>query len=121
MRFELSQRFFFDAAHTLHREIEKEGSAQVHGHTYNAEVSVTGARNSVTGMVVDLGHLRVAIEAIKRRLDHQMLDDVPELGVPTLENLCAFVGRLAAESGFNLSRVSIWRDGIGDRCDLRLE
>lgn len=120
MNFEVSQRFFFDAAHTLHRDIEAEGSARVHGHTYQAEVAVAGPLNPESGMVVDLGHLRVALDDIRRRLDHRMLDDVPGLGVPTLENLCAFVARRAADAGFNLSRISIWRDGIGDRCDLRL-
>ena len=39
-QFTLSQRFFFDAAHTLQREIEAEGSRRIHGHTYHAEVSV---------------------------------------------------------------------------------
>ena len=38
MLFTISQRFFFDAAHTLRREIEAEGSRRVHGHTYHAEV-----------------------------------------------------------------------------------
>ncbi|WPH16285.1 6-carboxytetrahydropterin synthase [Variovorax paradoxus] len=121
MKFEVSQRFFFDAAHTLHREIEVEGSARIHGHTYNAEVAVGGAVNSETGMVVDLGQLRVTLDKIRDRLDHRMLDDVPDLGTPTLENLCTFIVRLAGASGFSLSRVSVWRDGIGDRCDLRLE
>lgn len=46
MRYEISQRFFFDAAHTLKREIEAEGSRRVHGHTYHAEVFVRGARAS---------------------------------------------------------------------------
>ena len=39
-QFTLSQRFFFDAAHTLQREIEAEGSRRIHGHTYHAEVAV---------------------------------------------------------------------------------
>ncbi len=34
--YELSQRFFFEAAHTLRREVEAEGSRRVHGHTYEA-------------------------------------------------------------------------------------
>ena len=38
----VSQRFFFDAAHTLRRKVEVEGSARVHGHTYEAEVSFSG-------------------------------------------------------------------------------
>lgn len=52
-------------------------------------------------------------------LDHRLLDEVPGLGIPTLENLCAFIAQFAAMSDFRLSRVSVWRDGIGDRCDLR--
>jgi len=54
----LSQRFFFDAAHTLRREIEAEGSRRIHGHTYHAEVSVRGPLDAATGMVIDLGLLR---------------------------------------------------------------
>ncbi|CAG9261447.1 6-carboxy-5,6,7,8-tetrahydropterin synthase [Paraburkholderia unamae] len=121
MKFEISQQFFFDAAHTLHREMDAEGSARIHGHTYNAEVAVAGPVTPETGMVVDLGHLRSLLEKIRDRLDHRMLDDVAELGHPTLENLCLFVAREVAISGLNLTRVSIWRNGIGDRCDLRFE
>ena len=58
MLFTISQRFFFDAAHTLRREIEAEGSRRVHGHTYHAEVFLTGPRDPATGMVLDLGLLR---------------------------------------------------------------
>lgn len=120
MKFELSQRFYFDAAHTLQREIEAEGSARVHGHTYHAEVAVAGAVNPDTGMVLDLGHVRVLLGKVRDALDHQMLDDIPGLGRPTLENLCAFIARFADNEGIRLSRVSVWRDGVGDRCNLLL-
>lgn len=120
MSFEISQRFFFDAAHTLQREIDAEGSARIHGHTYQGEVAIAGELDATTGMVADLGHLRSQLEAIRRLLDHRLLDDVPELGIPTLENLCHFVARSTVAAGFPVSRVSIWRDGIGDRCDLKL-
>lgn len=120
MTFEISQSFFFDAAHTLRREMETAGSARVHGHTYRGEIAVTGAVDPDTGMVVDLGRLRALLEQVRGQLDHHLLDEVAGLGIPTLENLCAFIARFAALSGFRLSRVSVWRDGIGDRCDLRL-
>ena len=55
MQFTVHQRFFFDAAHTLERAIETESSRRIHGHTYYAEVSVTGPRNPDNGMVIDLG------------------------------------------------------------------
>lgn len=119
MKYEISQKFFFDAAHTLERKIETEGSARVHGHTYQGEVAVAGEPDA-SGMVVDLGHLRRMLADVREKLDHQLLDDVPGLGKPTLENLCRFVAESAQAAGFQVSRVSIWREGIGDRCDLRL-
>jgi len=119
MKYEVSQRFFFDAAHTLERRIETESSARIHGHTYQGEVAVAGEPDA-SGMVVDLGHLRLALENLRRQLDHHLLDEVPGLGAPTLENLCRFVAESAKAAGFAVSRVSIWREGIGDRCDLRL-
>lgn len=120
MKFEISQRFFFDAAHTLRRSIDSEGSARVHGHTYQAEVAIAGQPDAATGMVVDLGVLRAELEKIRRRLDHHLLDEVEDLGPPTLENLCGFVARLATQAGLPVSRVCVWREGIGDRCELRM-
>ena len=59
------------------------------------------------------------VAQVREQLDHRLLDEVPGLGIPTLENLCAYIALCAAMSDFRLSRVSVWRDGIGDRCDLR--
>ncbi|MDD0812256.1 6-carboxytetrahydropterin synthase [Curvibacter sp. RS43] len=116
----VSQRFFFDAAHTLQRDIEAEGSRRIHGHTYHAEVSVQGPLNPDSGMVIDLGHLRVHLAGVREQLDHHLLDEVPGLGKPTLENLCAFIAR--ALSGMNPppSRVRVWREALGDSCVLDL-
>ena len=117
--FEVSQRFFFDAAHTLHREIEADSSRRLHGHTYRAEVFVAGPRDPATGMVVDLGLVRQAIEGVRDALDHRLLDDVAGLGPATLENLCAFIwARLLADLP-GLSAVRVWRESVGDACTLR--
>jgi 6-pyruvoyltetrahydropterin/6-carboxytetrahydropterin synthase len=119
-QFTLSQRFFFDAAHTLQREIEAEGSRRIHGHTYQAEVAVHGPRDPVTGMVVDLGHLRARCDAVRDRLDHHLLDDVPGLGAATLENLCVFIADALADLRPPVSRVRVWREAAGDACVLDL-
>ncbi len=119
MQFTISQRFFFDAAHTLRREIEAEGSRRIHGHTYHAEVSLSGPRDPATGMVLDLGLLRRALDGVREQLDHHLLDDVPGLGTPTLENLCLFIAQaLPAELRPRVSRVRVWRDALGDSCAL---
>ncbi|MGE8317981.1 MAG: 6-pyruvoyl trahydropterin synthase family protein [Comamonas sp.] len=119
MLFTISQRFFFDAAHTLRREIEAEGSRRVHGHTYHAEVFLAGPRDPATGMVLDLGLLRQALAEVRERLDHHMLDEVPGLGTPTLENLCLFIAEaLPAPLRERATRVHVWREALGDSCML---
>ncbi|WP_090862929.1 6-carboxytetrahydropterin synthase [Paraburkholderia diazotrophica] len=121
MIFELSQRFFFDAAHTLHREIDQEGSRRIHGHTYHAHVFVRGNPNPETGMVVDLGLLNQAIEQLRDQLDHRFLDDIPELGPATLESLCAFILRKIRYSFPEVTRVRVERTAGGDACDLYVQ
>ncbi|WP_373784916.1 6-pyruvoyl trahydropterin synthase family protein, partial [Delftia acidovorans] len=97
MQFTVHQRFFFDAAHTLERAIETESSRRIHGHTYYAEVSVTGPRNPDNGMVIDLGYLRSRLKTLGDALDHRFLDEIPGLGKPTLENLCLFIADSLAD------------------------
>ena len=105
MRFTISQRFFFDAAHTLKREIEVEGSRRIHGHTYHAEV-------------FDLGLLRRRLEDVREQLDHHLLDDVPGLHPPTLENLCVFIADALPDLRASLARVRVWREALGDSCTV---
>jgi 6-pyruvoyltetrahydropterin/6-carboxytetrahydropterin synthase len=119
MNYEISQKFYFDAAHTLQREIEVEGSRRIHGHTYHAEVFLTGRPDPHTGMVKDLGLVRLAIEKLRNRLDHHLLDEVEGLGIPTLENLCAFVFNELGRELPGISAVRVWREARGDSCTLR--
>ena len=120
---QLSQRFYFDAAHTLNRASrpvdEASRSKRIHGHTYWAELLLEGVPDADTGMVVDLGLVRQHIERLRARLDHVFLDELPGLGVPTLENLCSFIlGQLQADLPA-LVAVRVWRDSTGDGCTLR--
>ena len=116
MKYEISQRFFFDAAHSLRRTIEVESSARIHGHTYNAEVFLTGQPDPKPGMVIDLGLVRREVALLREQLDHRMLDNVAGLGVPTLENLCQFIFRKLQPALPALSAVRVWRASIGDGC-----
>ncbi|MDO9437739.1 6-carboxytetrahydropterin synthase [Hydrogenophaga sp.] len=115
---ELSQRFFFEASHTLRRAVEAEGSRRVHGHTYEAEVTVRGTPDAA-GMVIDLALLRAEIARVREKLDHHLLDEVADLGLPTLESLCSYIGRQLAPAVPGLCAVTIERRASGDRCALR--
>lgn len=115
---ELSQRFMFEAAHTLNREFETESSRRIHGHTYFAEVTVAGKPDAITGMIMDIALLRAAIEEVRAKLDHHLLDEVPDLGAPTLENLCTYIATRLRPITSKLSAVRVWREGSGDACRL---
>ena len=118
MIYELSQRFHFEAAHTLERRIDTEASRRIHGHTYHVEVTLRGQPDPDSGMLIDLGEFRRVLAEVRELLDHRFLDEVAELGKPTLEGLCAFIvarleGRLPG-----LASVTLHRGASGDSCKL---
>ncbi len=120
---ELSQRFYFEAAHTLRRKLEHdsalhESSLRIHGHTYHAEVMLRGEPDPVSGMLVDLAALRAALTDVRDALDHRFLDEIDGLGPATLENLCRFIWRALAPQLPQLARVTVERQASGDKCSL---
>ncbi|WP_424811133.1 6-pyruvoyl trahydropterin synthase family protein [Roseococcus sp. YIM B11640] len=114
--FELSKQFRFEAAHTLHRAIDAEPSRRIHGHSYRAEVTLRGEADPETGMLMDLGLFRRALEGVRDGLDHRFLDEVPDLGPPTLESLAAWIWRRLSPQCAALSKVTVFRDSEGDAC-----
>lgn len=123
MQIELSQSFYFEAAHTLRRQVEGEieGSRRIHGHTYHAEITLRGEPESATGMVMDLGFVRRELATLRERLDHRFLDEVEGIGPATLENLCAFIARELKPALPLLVRVAVFRRASGDRASLALD
>jgi 6-pyruvoyltetrahydropterin/6-carboxytetrahydropterin synthase len=106
----VTARLTFSAAHRLHnperdadwnrRTYAKCDNPKGHGHNYGLEVSVKGAINAETGMVIDLKRLKdIMRERVVDRVDHTNLnEDVDFLRgiIPTAENLArAFWEQLA--------------------------
>lgn len=114
--YELSKRFYFDAAHTLQRQIDTESSSRIHGHSYRAEITVRGIPDLTSGMIVDLGLLERKLAETREALDHRFLDEINDLGPATMENLCAYIWRRLHDEITNLTRVSVYRDTSGDGC-----
>ncbi len=113
---ELSKQFRFEAAHTLARSIDVEPSRRIHGHSYRAEVTVRGEADAETGMVVDLGLFSRALAEARDGLDHRFLDEVPDLGPATLENLSVWIWKSVSATCPGLSKVTVYRDSEGDAC-----
>jgi 6-pyruvoyltetrahydropterin/6-carboxytetrahydropterin synthase len=119
--FFLSQRFYFECAHTLSRSYEVEGSLRIHGHTYEAEIALYGSPDKDSGMVVDLALLKKEIERIRYMLDHRFLDEVEGLGPPTLENLALFIKNEVTKNFGNLASILVERRVSGDKCILKTQ
>ncbi len=111
---ELTKSFRFDASHTLDRSIAAEASKRIHGHSYRAEVTVRGEADAKTGMVVDFGLLESMLAEARDGLDHHLLDDVPDLGPATMENLAAWIWRRLKPAAPGLTKVVVFRDSQGE-------
>lgn len=118
MIYTLAQEFYFDAAHRLDRDVDVEPSRRIHGHSYHVEVAVTGKPDPDTGMIVDLAVLRAAIDDAHAALDHRLLNDIEELGMPTIENLARYLFDCLSSQVIGLSQITVSRRASGDRCTL---
>ena len=114
--FELSKQFRFDAAHTLERSIETDSSRRIHGHSYRGEVTLRGEPDPATGMIMDLMLLERALDEARDGLDHRLLNEVPDLGPATMENLARWIWVKVAPRCKDLAKVSVFRDSAGDTC-----
>ena len=119
-----TRRFAFSAAHRYWRpewSAEENRRAfgrltQVHGHNYTLEITIRGAVDERTGMLMDLGELKQVVgEAVIQRFDHSDLNDDPLFSggaVPTTENLARGIWELLAPKlgGDRLWRIRLSED-----------
>ena len=95
----LTKRLEFSAAHRYHNPAWSEernravfgrcNNPHGHGHNYLLEVTVAGAVDHVTGMVVNLYDLKTVLEQVLVEFDHKNLqEDTPYFSgrIPTTEN-----------------------------------
>lgn len=117
----LSKTFIFEAAHTLQRKLDAEGSRRIHGHSYCATIALKGHPHRDSGMLLDLGEIDIALQQVRAQLDHRFLDEVAGLGPATLENLCSFIWKELSPTLPYLSMVSVSRPLTGDMCSINVD
>ncbi|MFN5515221.1 MAG: 6-pyruvoyl trahydropterin synthase family protein [Cyanobacteriota bacterium] len=108
MQATLTVKTHFSAAHRLALpELSLEQNSEIygkcarvngHGHNYHLEVSVTGAMDERTGMIVDLDALQGLVkDLVVEPFDHTFLNkDIPYFAavVPTAENIALHIAQL---------------------------
>lgn len=110
---ELSQEFTFDAAHFLEGAPEYR---RMHGHSFYVEVTLRGEPDPQTGFLRDLGEVNRALGDIRETLDHRLLNDIEDLGKPTLENLARYIYVRARVTLPEVVRVKLRRPSYGQTC-----
>lgn len=112
---EITQQFGFDAAHYL-EEAQAAPNRRMHGHSFYAEVTLRGEADPEKGWVRDFGEVNAALAAIRTGLDHHLLNEVPGVGTPTLENLARYIYREARLRLPEVCRVRLSRPSCGQSC-----
>ncbi|MDR2714370.1 MAG: 6-carboxytetrahydropterin synthase QueD [Coriobacteriales bacterium] len=111
----LTVKDHFDAAHAL---VGYPGECKnLHGHTWDIEVSVCGTQLDEVGIVYDFKDIKSALKAILDTFDHKFLNDIPpfnELNA-TAENLARVIFE-QLEPGLpahiDLKEVAVWESPI---------
>lgn len=113
--YELTVKGHFDAAHAL-RDYPGE-CRNLHGHTWDVEVTVEGATLDDIGIVYDFKQLKDDLAAVITNYDHVLINDVPPFDVitPTAENLARVIfERLVETVGeqVRVREVAVWESPV---------
>ena len=113
---EISHEFRFDAAHRFAGMPRGHRYRGLHGHSFRAEVAVRGTPRPPHGFVADFAKLQRACGALRKRLDHSLLNDVAGLENPSPKYVCVWIWKRLAPKFPGLARVTVYRDSLGQSC-----
>lgn len=120
-RLEISKDFRFEAAHYFGHKPEGHAFRRIHGHSFEGSVTLTGAASDETGWVRDLVEIGGIVDRmVADELDHRMLNEIPGLENPSLENLCAWIFARLEDALPGLCAVEVRRPSCGERARLSL-
>lgn len=91
MRVSLAKSFTFEAAHWLPTFPEGHKCRRMHGHSFRVDVVVEGDVDPAKGYLIDYAEISTAVDPLRKRLDHYLLNEIEGLEIPTSEVLARWV------------------------------
>lgn len=73
----VTEKFTFEAAHRL-KGLKKENE-QIHGHSFEVHVTISGEPNKAFGWLIPQDELREKVAPFIKQLDHKYLNEIMEL------------------------------------------
>ena len=116
---EITKEFRFDAAHCLPNMPDGHKYRRLHGHSFRVEVSLDGTPDPRLGWIADFEEIDRVLAGIADEIDHTTLNEIAGLENPTLEVIGAWIFERAAQRLPGVTRITIHRDSIGERCTIR--
>jgi 6-pyruvoyltetrahydropterin/6-carboxytetrahydropterin synthase len=112
---EITQQFTFDAAHYL-GAAPADSNRRIHGHSFYVEVTLRGQADPGKGWVRDFAEINAALAEIRDSLDHRLLNELPDIGTPTLENLARYIFCEIKRRLPETCRIRVSRPSLGQSC-----
>lgn len=114
------KEFTFEAAHFLPSAVPGTPNGRIHGHSFRVRVTLKGAPDADTGLILHLGEVQEALEGVRDKLDHRFLnEDVEGLALPTLEHIAMWIWGELMESLPLIDEVMVMRESCGEGCIYR--
>ena len=107
MKMELRKSFQFEAAHLLPGLPKAHKCRRLHGHSFKAEIVVSGEVDPKLGWVMDYAEISAVFKPIWEKLDHHYLNEIPGLENPTSEVLAVWIWKKLKPKLPQLSEVVV--------------
>ncbi len=111
----ISKDFRFEAAHRFTHESGDHPFARLHGHSFEGTVEVAGGTDERSGFVEDFWAIEEKLKTALEGFDHALLNDIPDLATPSLENIALTIFRRLTPELPGLIAVEIRRPSCGER------
>ena len=83
--------FSFESAHMLPNVPEGHKCGRMHGHSFKAEIEISGNVDPHSGFVVDFAEISEIWQPLREQLDHRLLNEITGLENPTSEMICKWI------------------------------
>jgi 6-pyruvoyltetrahydropterin/6-carboxytetrahydropterin synthase len=115
--FEIFKEFAFEAAHHLGVNVtDGHRYSRLHGHSFQVQIFLKGQLDVKENWVCDFGEIEQRVAELRIKLDHNYLNEISGLEVPTLENISRWIWNQLDGQLPGLDRIVVRRGSCGEGC-----